>query len=103
MQMNAPIRLEMKVYAVDEDGTQAIVTMSLPLGQYPTREALKTIFEQAKESLPDEFRVMDKSEFFNAFLQEEYGAKEKFATLYSLIFTPKLQSGSALPVQPDFS
>ncbi len=31
MKMNAPIKLEMKVYAVNKDGQQAIVTMSLLL------------------------------------------------------------------------
>lgn len=88
MEMNAPIKLEMKVYAVNEDtGNQAIVTMSLPLGQYPTRQTMVSIFEQAKESLPDGYRVMDKSEFFNSYLQEEYGATEKFATPGSSEFT----------------
>lgn len=88
MKMNAPIKLEMKVYAVEiESGQQAIVTMSLPLGQYPTRSTLETIFKQAEGHLPDGFRVMDKSEFFNAYLQEEYGATEKFATPGSREFT----------------
>ena len=81
MEMNAPIRLEMKVYAIEEEtGQQAIVTMSLPLGIYPTRTTLEEIYKKAVAALPDGFRAMDKSEFFNAFLQEEYGAQEKFAT-----------------------
>ena len=91
MQMNAPIKIEMKVYAVEEEsGQQAIVTMSLPLGQYPTRYTLETIFKQAKDALPNGFRVMDKSEFFNAYLQEEYGATEKFATPGSRDFTDEI-------------
>ena len=81
MEMNAPIKIEMKVYAVEvESGQQAVVTMSLPIGQYPTRTTLEAIFQQAVDALPEGFRVMDKSEFFNAYLQEEYGATEKFAT-----------------------
>ena len=33
MKMNAPSKIEMKVYAVEEEsGQQAVVTMSLPLG-----------------------------------------------------------------------
>lgn len=81
MEMNAPIRLEMKVYAIHEETEQqAVVTMSLPLGQYPTRKTLVSIFEDAKNALPDGYHVMNKSEFFNAYIQEEYGATEKFAT-----------------------
>lgn len=81
MEMNAPIKLEMKVYAIEKNTEQqAVVTMTLPLGSYPTRQTLETIFKQAEDALPDGFRVMNKSEFFNAFLQEEYGASEKFAT-----------------------
>lgn len=88
MEMNAPIKLEMKVYAVNEDtGNQAIVTMSLPIGQYPTRETQVSIFNDAAAALPDGFRVMDKSEFFNSYLQEEYGSTEKFATPGSREFT----------------
>ena len=87
MKMNAPIKLEMKVYAVNKDGQQAIVTMSLPLGQYPTRSTLEKIFKDAEGHLPDDFRVMNKSEFFNAYLQEEYGTTEKFATPGSREFT----------------
>jgi len=91
MKMNAPIKLEMKVYAVEEDsGQQAIVTMSLPLGQYPTRTTLESIFKQAEDALPEGFRVMNKSEFFNAYLQEEYGATEKFATPGSREFTDEV-------------
>lgn len=91
MKMNAPIKLEMKVYAVEEkSGQQAIVTMSLPLGQYPTRSTLESIFKQAEDALPDGFRVMNKSEFFNTYLQEEYGATEKFATPGSREFTDEV-------------
>lgn len=91
MKMNAPIKIEMKVYAVEEEsGQQAIVTMSLPLGQYPTRSTLEAIFKKAQDALPDGFRVMDKSEFFNAYLQEEYGATEKFATPGSREFTDEV-------------
>jgi len=91
MKMNAPIKMEMKVYAVEEEsGQQAILTMSLPLGQYPTRATLETIFKQAQDALPDGFRVMDKSEFFNAYLQEEYGATEKFATPGPCDFTDEV-------------
>ena len=91
MKMNAPIKIEMKVYAVEEEsGQQAVVTMSLPLGQYPTRTALESIFKQAQDALPEGFRVMDKSEFFNAYLQEEYGATEKFATPGSREFTDEV-------------
>jgi len=88
MKMNAPIQIEMKVYAVEEDTEQqAVVAMSLPVGQYPTRSTLEAIFKKAEEALPDGFRVMNKSEFFNAYLQEEYGATEKFATPGSRDFT----------------
>ena len=91
MKMNAPIKIEMKVYAVEEESEQqAIVTMSLPLGQYPTRSTLEAIFKKAQDALPDGFRVMDKSEFFNAYLQEEYGATEKFATPGSREFTDEV-------------
>lgn len=91
MKMNAPIKIEMKVYAVEEEsGQQAVVTMPLPLGQYPTRLTLEAIFKKAEGALPDGFRVMDKSEFFNAYLQEEYGATEKFATPGSREFTDEV-------------
>ena len=92
MKMNAPIKIEMKVYAVEEEesGQQAVVTMSLPLGQYPTRTTLESIFKQAQDALPEGFRVMNKSEFFNAYLQEEYGATEKFATPGSREFTDEV-------------
>ena len=88
MKMNAPIQIEMKVYAVEEETErQAIVTMSLPVGQYPTRSTFEAIFKKAEVALPEGYRVMNKSEFFNAYLQEEYGATEKFATPGSGNFT----------------
>ncbi|WP_180004810.1 MULTISPECIES: hypothetical protein [unclassified Acinetobacter] len=91
MKMNAPIKIEMKVYAVEEEsGQQAVLTTSLPLGRYPTRATLESIFKQAQDALPEGFRVMDKSEFFNAYLQEEYGATEKFATPGSHEFTDEV-------------
>ncbi|WP_284085485.1 hypothetical protein [Acinetobacter nosocomialis] len=73
MKMNAPIKLEMKVYAVNKDGQQAIVTMSLPLGQYPTRSTLEKIFKDAEGHLPDDFRVMKKSEFLTHTFKKSTG------------------------------
>ena len=67
MKMNAPIKIEMKVYAIEEESGQ-----------------------QAQDALPEGFRVMDKSEFFNAYLQEEYGTTEKFATPGSREFTDEV-------------
>lgn len=88
MKMNAPIELEMKVYAVNpESGRQAVLTMSLPLGQYPTRITLESVFKKAEENIPEGFRLMNKSEFFNDYLQREHGAQEKFATPGSREFT----------------
>ena len=81
MEMNAPIMVEMKVYAENkETGKQAILTMSLPVGQYPTRKTMESIFDQAKNALPEGFEVMNKREFFNTYLSEEYGTTERFAT-----------------------
>ena len=97
MKMNAPIEIEMKVYAVEEEsGQQAVVTMSLPVGQYPTRSTLEMIFKKAQDALPNGFRVMDKPEFFNAYLRKEYGTTEKFATPGSREFT-----GEVIEMEPD--
>ena len=80
MKINAPIQIEMKVYAVEEETErQAIVTMSLPFGQYPTRSTFEAIFKKAEEALPEGYRAMNEREFFNAYLQDEYGTTETFA------------------------
>lgn len=81
MEMNAPIKLELSIYGLNpETGTQAIVKASLPLGQYPTRETIQALIKQAEESLPEGYELMNKKEFFNAYLAEEYGSQETFAT-----------------------
>lgn len=80
IEMNAPICMEMKVYAVEkETGKQAVLTMGLPVGVYPTRTTLEAIFQKAKDHLPDGFELMNKGQFFNAWLREEYGTTENFA------------------------
>lgn len=80
MEMNAPITLELKVYAVEEaTGTTAIVTMSMPRGRYPTLDAIKSSIKQAEGELPDGYALMNKADFFNALLQEEHGATERYA------------------------
>lgn len=77
MEMNAPITLEMKVYAQnEEDNTNAVLSLSLPRGVLLTREQLKKYVEQAEEQLPDGYVLMNKSEFFNALLVEEYGPQQ---------------------------
>ncbi|MCO8080266.1 hypothetical protein [Acinetobacter lwoffii] len=82
MEMNAPITLEMKVWAIEEDtGNTALVTMSLPRGQYPTVKTIKTLIDNAKNQLPKGYALMNKSEFFNAILADEYGPQSmRFAT-----------------------
>lgn len=81
MEMNAPITFEMSVYAVEEEtGNQAIANMSLPRGQYPTPETIRALIKQAEQSFPDGYVLMNKGEFFNAIISEEYGSNTKFAT-----------------------
>lgn len=80
MEMNVPIMMEMKVYAENaETEKQVVVTMSLPVGIYPTRTTLETIYNQAVEALPEGFEPMNKREFFNAWLAEEYHTTQRFA------------------------
>ena len=80
MEMNAPIMMEMKVYAENaESEKQVVVTMSLPVGIYPTRKTLESIYKQAIDALPEGFEPMNKREFFNAWLSEEYHTTERFA------------------------
>lgn len=81
MEMNAPITFEMKVYATNDDQSQnAILTMNMPRGRYLTPEAIQGFVAQAESELPEGYRLMTKSEFFNALLAQEYGASETFAT-----------------------
>ena len=81
MEMNAPIKLELGIYGINQEtGTQAIVKASLPLGQYPTPETIRSLIKQAEDSLPEGYELMNKKEFFNAYLAEEYGSQETFAT-----------------------
>lgn len=82
MEMNAPITLEMKVCAQsEEDNTNAVLSLSLPRGVLLTREQLKKYVDDAEKQLPDGYVLMNKSEFFNALLVEEYGPQlDTFAT-----------------------
>lgn len=81
MEMNAPIKLELGIYGINQEtGTQAIVKASLPLGQYPTPETIRSLIKQAEDSLPEGYELMNKKESFNAYLAEEYGSQETFAT-----------------------
>lgn len=81
MEMNAPIKFELGIYGINQEtGTQAIVKASLPLGQYPTPETIRSLIKQAEDSLPEGYELMNKKEFFNAYLAQEYGSQETFAT-----------------------
>lgn len=82
MEMNAPITFEMKVWAIEEEsGTVAIVEMRLPRGQYPSVKTIKNLIDDAKKNLPDGYALMNKPDFFNAILADEYGPQStRFAT-----------------------
>lgn len=82
MEMNAPITFEMEVWAIEEEtGNAALVTMSLPRGQYPTVKTIKSLIDNAKDQLPEGYALMNKSDFFNAILADEYGQQStRFAT-----------------------
>ncbi|ENV00390.1 hypothetical protein [Acinetobacter variabilis] len=95
MEMNAPITLELSIYALNEEtGTQAIVKANLPIGQYPTPDTIRDVIKQAEDALPEGYALMNKSEFFNTYLQEQHGATETFATPGSPEFDDNYVQGS---------
>ncbi len=96
MEMNAPIAFEMNVYAIEEKtGNQAIAKMSLPRGQYPTPDTIRDLVKTATESFPDGYVLMDKKQFFNAIITEEYGKQNTtFATPGSPDFDENYVQGS---------
>ena len=79
MEMNAPITLEMKVYATNDEGTTAILTINLPRGRWLTPEQIKGFVKQAEDHLPDGYTLMNKRDFFNALLQEMHPGSDRFA------------------------
>lgn len=95
MEMNAPIKLELSIYAVNhETGTQATLNVSLPLGQYPTPDTIRELIKKNVALLPEGYELMNKKEFFNAYLAEEYGSQETFATPGSPDFDENYVQGS---------
>lgn len=81
MEMNAPITLELQVWAINtETKGAAIITMSMPRGRFPTPDSIKGLLAHAEANLPEGYALMNKSQFFNALLADEYGAAENFAT-----------------------
>lgn len=94
MEMNAPITFEMKVYATNEEaGQTAVLTMSMPRGRFLTPDSIKAYLKQAEKQLPDGYALMNKADFINELLQEEYGVSERFATPGSRDFTDEIIEG----------
>lgn len=77
-----PITLEAKVHvANDEDGTIGAATVGLAVGQPITLEALHRAVGQTLSALPDGYRLLSPSEFFNRVLvKEKTGRVGNFAT-----------------------
>lgn len=77
-----PITLEAKVHiANDEDGTIGAATVGLAVGQPITLEALHRAVGQTLAALPEGYRLLKPSEFFNKVLvKEKTGRAGNFAT-----------------------
>jgi len=77
-----PITLEAKVHiANDEDGTIGAATVGLAVGKPVTLEALHRAIGQTLAALPEGYRLLEPSEFFNKVLvKEKTGRVGNFAT-----------------------
>ncbi len=81
MKMRGPYKFEMEVFLVDDDGNIAKVTLNLgEPGNLPTKELVDEAINDTLKQIPDEFRLMNKSEFFNELASEKTGHDIHFAT-----------------------
>lgn len=80
--MQGPFEIDVKVHiAVGE--SRGVVTYTLPVGIYPTREAVETAvaaaLEGARKQLGEEVRLLTRPEFQDEILTERHGNIGKFA------------------------
>lgn len=80
--MQGPFEIDVKVRIAAGENT-GIVTYSLPVGIYPTREnveaAVAAALTGAKESLGDQVRLLTREEFQHEILTERHGNVGRFA------------------------
>lgn len=74
--MNGPFELELKVHLTDGERS-AIVTYSLPVGVYPTKEdiqkAMAETLDKVKAEVGGKWRFQTRNEFENEIISSRYG------------------------------
>lgn len=74
--MNGPFEVELKIHLTEGEQV-AVVTYSLPVGVYPTKDdiqkAIDASVETTKKQAGKEFRLETRNEFENEILSERYG------------------------------
>lgn len=80
----APIQMEMVIY-VTNDTKIGKITINFEIGQIPTEEEVINRIKRFKnnnelvEQLGEDWRFMTPEEMLNSYLQDKYGALEKYA------------------------
>jgi hypothetical protein len=82
--MHGPFELDLKVRLTDGERS-AVVTYTMPVGQYPTQEkiqeAMKAALEKAQEEVGPDWRLQNRHEFENEVISDRYGGVvPEFAT-----------------------
>lgn len=62
-----------------DDEQVASVTVTLSMGHPPSQADIDEAISEAQKEVPEGFRLLDKSEFFNLMMHQRLGATETFA------------------------
>ncbi|AUR82884.1 hypothetical protein NVP1029O_51 [Vibrio phage 1.029.O._10N.261.55.A7] len=82
IKIEAPIKVEIKIIVVDDDGNSGEVSCDLPAMRYPTKEKINEIIKEVSESELLEkngLRIASKRETFDYMIREKTGSDETFA------------------------
>ena len=75
-----PYEMKMTVHATDGGDQVAEIDISLGCGTPPTQEDIDQALKKAEGALADSnFRLMYKTEFFNAMMRARLGATDRYA------------------------
>jgi len=82
MIFHAPIDIELKIHVTDGEN-EGVVTYTMPAAKFPTIEDLqKAIIEaekSVKETAGEDFRLMNKQEWFDQWMRQKTGINTRFA------------------------
>lgn len=73
-----PFKVSLEVMVVSDEGFVGTVNFDMGHGQFMGKEEVEEAIKQAKESLPEGFRIADKREWWREISIQNFGGETSF-------------------------